>query len=186
MQESELLDKPREFLRRCKHWYLFSRRVWGAIILGWLSVALGLTGSLAWLPLENSGALLVCAAIVAEVFHVKRNQIFIDAMVPGTKTAAVFNEVTHTIDGRDYLTLEVTSHSYSFGKHTTTVTEHWPLYHLYKLALEAEFVIEDEDRRWLPTQTIERFESRVEWSIVITAVSGTLLWAFAPYLYSTG
>lgn len=151
--------------------YLFSfaKRVWISLIIGWLTPFLAL---MSYLRLDQSGALLVCAAIVSEVLHQKRHRRFVHQIRPGIKNTHMYLEVD--VLGEDRKDIEVTA--YQAGGGTTTVnTSSWALYHL---AREKEFYPHGDSRMWDLDRTMTRLERRIDYAIVFTAIAGTILWAF--------
>ncbi len=147
----------------------FARRAWVALGLGWTAIIIGLTPVLR--P-DQSGALLVCAAIVAEVFNDKRHRLFSNQIQPGVKTSSMYVEVR--VPSEDRKDIKVTPHATSIGS-TVVNTDRWSLYHL---ATEQEFCPHEDTRRWDMERTMKRVERRVDYAIVASAIVGTLFWAF--------
>ena len=148
--------------------FQFARRVWVALGLGWAAFIIGgLT-----LGLDRSGALLVCGAIVAEVFNDKRHRLFSNQIQPGVKTWSRYAEVG--VPGEDRKDIKVTPHATSSGS-TVVNTDHWSLYHL---ATEQEFYPQEDTRMWDLERTMKRVENKVDYAIVVSVIAGTLVWAF--------
>jgi hypothetical protein len=155
-------------MHKAKAWYLFGRRVWISLALGWfvaiLAIILGEPG--------RAGAFLVCAAIIAEVFHEKGHRRFITSIQPGLRQSFLYREVEYPEKGK--AGIEVTPNAWTSSKSTVSATD-WPLYHL---ARSDEFSADGNSRLWFLERTMARVERRVDYSIVATALAGTILWAF--------
>lgn len=78
------------------------------------------------------------------------------------------------VPGSNRKDIEVTLSGWQSVK-TTVNTSSWPLYHLAK---PDEFRHEEGSRLWQLERTMKRVERRVECAIVVTAIIGTLFWAF--------
>jgi hypothetical protein len=160
-----------EFLRKTKYWYLFSRKAWISLGTGWLVVLIGLT---TYLRMDQAGALLICGAIVAEVFHEKKHRLFVHQVQPGISTTYIYQEVEMRDGEKIHQGIEITPYQNRSGK-TTVNADDWTL---YRLANENEFSEFEGSRSWDLNRTMKRLESRVDWAIVISAIAGTILWAF--------
>ena len=68
----------------------------------------------------------------------------------------------------------MTAHQNKSSK-VTVNTEQWTLYHLAK---SNEFDPYENGRRWDINRTMERLENIVDYTIVFSAIVGTVLWAF--------
>jgi len=156
-------------LNKIKAWYNFAYRVWIPLSLGWGALVIVLTP---YLRLDRAGALLVCGAIVAEVFHDKRYKLYVNNIQAGVNTTHIYLEVD--VQGENRKEIEVTAHQTKTGR-TVVTTETWPLYHL---ANQNEFYPYDGKRRWDIEGTMKRVDSRVDYAIVLSAIVGTVLWAF--------
>ena len=156
-------------MSKVEAWFVFAKRVWISLGLGWTAPVAGI---LDVLRLDQAGALLVCAAIAAEVFHEKRHRLFVRQIQPGINQMHLYREVN--VPGQDRKDIEITPHQTRSGK-TTVNTSSWALYHL---ACQKEFYAEGDARLWNLERTMERVERRVEYAIVLTAIVGTALWAF--------
>lgn len=159
-------------LRTAKYWYIFAKKVWVPLGGGWFSVALGFTP---YLSMDRAGALLICGVIVAEVFHDKRHRLYVHRILPGASTSHIYKEVDMVDGEKTYQGIEITPHQMRSGKSTVNA-DNW---HLYQLAKKSEFRNFEGTRAWDLDRTMKRLESRVDWVIVISAVVGTILWAFA-------
>lgn len=150
-------------------WFRFAKLSWLALVAGWLALLAALLPQLA---LNQAGALLICAALVAEVLHEKRHRLFIHQVTPGYREQYVYREIVSTGTGQQ--SIEITPHATRTGK-VTVPTEGWPLYHMAK---PQEFHTEGATRRWDLERTVARAERVVDIAIVVTAIVGTVLWAF--------
>ena len=139
------------------------------MLIGWSSFVLL---PLSFVNLDQVGAIIVCTAIVAEVFHEKKHRLFIDQILPGTKQSFMYKEV-HTPE-EDGLFIEITPHALQAGSSKVN-TKDWTVYHL---ANDSEFMKYEETRIWNLEITTKRLETHIDYAIVGTAVVGTLLWAF--------
>lgn len=155
-----------------KYWYLFAKRVWLPLGAGWLSVVFGFTP---YLRMDSAGALLICGVIVAEVFHDKRHRLYVHNILPGTSTSHTYKEVQMGEGEKTYQGIEITPHQMRSGSSIVSA-DNW---HLYQLARNNEFRQFEDTRAWDLDRTMKRLESRVDWIIVMSAVVGTILWAFA-------
>jgi hypothetical protein len=104
-------------------WFTFAKRVWISLGVGSLvavlAIALGRP--------DRAGAFLVCAAIVAEVFHEKRHRRFVTQIQGGIRQHYTYREVDFPeARGKG---IEVTAHRGQIGK-TSVNTNGWPLYDL--------------------------------------------------------
>jgi len=157
-------------LKKIKNWYIFAKRSWIALGAGWIAIPVCFTSLL---RLDQAGALLVCGVIVAEILHEKRHRLFINQVHPGISTSYIYREVDMT---EEYCKgIEITVHQMQSGK-TTVNADNWTL---YQLANDAEFKEFEGSRIWDLDATMKRVETTVDYSIVISAVIGTVLWAFA-------
>ncbi len=148
-------------------WFQFARSVWIALGLGWVALLVGLTPVL---RIDRGGALLVCGAIVAEVLHEKRHRLFVHQIQFTTRHTYVEIDVP----GEDRKDIEVTPYQSGSGR-TVVNTERWSLYHL---ANRQEFYPHEDTRRWDLERTIKRLESKLDYAIVVSAIVGTVFWAF--------
>lgn len=156
-------------MSKVKYWYIFAKNTWNSLVFGWLILPFSATKLL---ELDQSGALLVCAAIVGEVLHEKKHRWFIGQVQPGLSTNYVYREVdSDNHAGKD---IKITPHTLQSGSSTVN-TQNLALYHLAK---DAEFYIFESTRAWSLEQTMYRVERRVDYAIVVTAFVGTLLWAW--------
>ncbi len=151
-------------------WFVFARRVWLSLGLGWAAPIAALTPVI---RLDQAGAILVCAAIVGEVLHEKRHRLFVHQIEPGLKSWHIYREVD--VPGENRKDIEATPHQNHTGK-TTVNTSSWPLYHL---ARPEEFYLNGHTRNWDLERTMKRLERKVDYAIVSTAIGGTIFWAFA-------
>ena len=156
-------------MKRVEAWFIFAKRVWISLGLGWIAPVVGISHVL---RLDQAGALLVCSAIVAEVFHEKRHRLFVYQIQPGIRQMHMYREVN--VSGEARKDIEVTAHQGSSGK-TTVNTSSWALYHL---ARPEEFRPDGNSRLWDLERTMKRVERRVDYAIVVTAIAGTAHWAF--------
>lgn len=154
---------------KIKAWYCFAKKAWIALAFGWLSV---LFVPIAVIRLDQWGALLICGSIVADVFHDKRHRLFIHQILPGQSTSYTYR-VIHKA-GEAHPRIEVDAHTMRAGK-TSVNTQDWVI---YKLSANREFADYEGSKMWHFDATVKRLESRVEYSIVVSAVVGTILWAF--------
>lgn len=152
-----------------KAWFTFAKRVWLALGVGWVVSSAALGGIL---NAGQAAALLICSALVAEVFNEKRHRLFVLQVQPGVKQLHLYREVA--VPGENRRDIEITPHQGRSGK-TTVNTSSWALYHL---ARPEEFYLDQESRLWDLERTMKRVERRVEYAIAGTAVVGTVLWAF--------
>ncbi len=156
-------------MSKLKAWFIFAKRVWISLGVGWLMPIVSLSGIL---NLDQAGALLVCSAIVSEVFHDKRHRLFVHQIQLGNRESCSYREAASlNHDGKD---IEVLLHQTSAGSRIVNATS-WALYHL---ARTEEFYPDGNSRIWALERTMKRAESRVDYAIVITAIIGTILWAF--------
>lgn len=156
---------------RVKYWYAFAYRVWISLAAGWLAVLFTLTP---WLQPREAGALLVCAAIVAEVLNDKKHQLFVRQVLPGMASFYVYREVSMDGNGQAHQGIEITPHQVSSGKSTVNA-DGW---HLYHLAKASEFRGHDPSREWDLPRTMKRLESKVAYAITLSVIVGTMLSAF--------
>lgn len=160
------------FLKQIKYWYKFSPKVWGSLLIGWISVLIGLTP---YLRMDRAGALLICAVIISEIFYDKRHRLFLHQILPGASTNHVYREVEIHDGEKAHQGIEIIQLR-NVSLKSTVNADNW---HLYQLATEKEFHSAEESREWDLERTVKRLESSVDWIIVISAISGTILWAFA-------
>ena len=151
-------------------WFNFAKRVWVALGLGWVSLIILLTP---YLRLDRAGAILVCAAIIAEVFHEKGHRRFLKQIAPGVYNHYLYLEID--VPGENRKDIQITAQQARIGGPTTVNTERWSLYHLSK---PEDFLPHGATRMWLHEKTMTRAERRLEFAIVITAIVGTVLWAY--------
>ncbi len=156
-------------MSKLKAWYIFAKHVWISLGLGWIAPVVSASYIL---RLNQAGAILVCAAIVSEVFHEKRHRLYVDQIQTGNREACSYREVDSSDhDGKD---IEVLLHQTSIGGMIVNASS-WPLYHI---ARKDEFYLNGNSRIWRLEWTMKRAERRIDYAIVITAVIGTVLWAF--------
>jgi len=156
-------------MNKPKAWFMFAKRVWISLGIGWLAPIVSLFGIL---KLDQAGAVLVCSAIVSEVVHEKRHRLFVDLGQPGNRESHSYIEVDSSDhDGKD---IEVRLHQTMIASRIIP-TSSWALYHL---AREEEWYPDGNSRRWDLERTMKRAERLVEYAIVTTAIIGTILWAF--------
>lgn len=156
-------------LKKIKNWYLFAKRSWLALGAGWFAILIGFTPVL---RLDRAGALLICGVIVAEIFHEKRHRLFINQVHPGVSTSYTYREVDKP--DKNYKGIEITVHQMHSGK-TVVNADNWTL---YQLSNETEFMELEGSRVWNLDGTMKRLENTVDYSIVASAVIGTIFWAF--------
>ena len=156
-------------MNKIKARFIFSKRVWISLGLGWLSLAICMSPLI---DLGQAGALIVCSAIVAEVLNEKRHRLFLDQVLPGNTQSHIFREVA--VAGEDRKDIEITPSQFCSAQSTVN-TSSWPLYHL---AIPEEFYKDGDARLWDLNRTMKRAERRVEYAIVTNAIIGTVLWAF--------
>ena len=156
-------------MSKLKAWFNFAKRVWISLGMGWIAPVV----SVSWiLRLDQAGALLVCSAIVSEVFHEKRHRLFVHQIQTGNRESCSYKEVNSSNhDGKD---IEVLLHQTSIGRNIVP-TSSWALYHL---AREEEKYLDGDSRQWDLERTMKRAERCVDYAIVITAIIGTVLWSF--------
>ncbi len=154
-----------------KYWYTFSSRVWIFLAAGWVAVVFSVTP---WLQLHEAGALLVCAAIVAEVFNTKKHRLFISQSLPGEASFYVYREVTMNDNGRTHQSIEITPHRVFAGSSMVNA-DNWQLYHLAK---SNEFRGNKPSREWDLPRTVNRLESSIAYAITFSVIVGTALSAF--------
>lgn len=159
-------------LRKLKFWFKFEKRVWISLTAGWVAAAIGFTQ---FYGVDQGGALLICGVIIAEIFHKKRHRLFVHQVLPGVYTTYIYREVQMQDRDRTHQGIEITTNQGNTGK-TTVNADNW---HLYQLAHRTEFREINGGREWDLDRTMERLESRVEYSIAFSAFIGTMLWAFA-------
>lgn len=135
---------------------------------GWLAL---LVAFLPWFKLNQVGALLICGAIVAEVFHEKRHRLFIHQVTPGYRESHDYRE---TVSDAGEKCIEITPHAVHTGK-TSVPCERWSL---YQLAKPTEFLARGQTMYWDLERTMLRAERVVDIAIVVTSIVGTILWAF--------
>lgn len=152
-----------------KAWTRFGKRVWISLGCGW---ACSILLVFSYISASQTGALLICAAIVAEVLHEKRHRLFINQVQPGLKESLMYKEVEVPNEGRK--DIEITPHNVHSGKSTVNTTS-WALYHL---ARNDEFFASEGTRLWDLERTMKRAERLLDYCIVVTAVIGTLMAAF--------
>lgn len=155
-------------MRKHVAWFRFAKKSWIALAVGWLSL---LVAFLPQLALNQAGALLICAAIVAEVFHAKRHRLFVNQVTPGPRVHYVYQEID---SGFGQKSIEITPHGTHTGK-VTVPSDNWTLYHL---AAPDEFYAEGLTRNWDLERTMARAERMVDNAIIATTILGTILWAF--------
>ena len=160
-----------KFSGRVKYWYRLAPRVWISLAAGWLLVLVSFASCL---QQRQAGALLVCAAIVAEVFNDKKHQLFVTQLLPGIASFYAYREVRMDVDGQMHQGIEISSDQVSRGKSTVNA-DSW---HLYHLAKESEFRGNKPSREWDLPSTMKRLESRVAYSITLSVIVGTVLSAF--------
>ena len=160
-----------KFIGRVTYWYRLAPRVWISLAVGWLVVLLSFASCL---EQRQAGALLVSAAIVAEVFNDKKHQLFVTQSLPGMTSFYVYREVAMAGNGQTHQGIEITPHQVSCGKSTINA-DSW---HLYHLAKESEFRGNKPSREWDLPRTMKRLESRVAYSITFSVIAGTVLSAF--------
>ena len=154
-------------MNRISAWFQFARRVWIALGLGWAGLLVGLTPVL---RLDRAGALLVCGAIVAEVLHEKHHRLFVDQIQWSFKHTYV------EVDVPDEDRKDIAVEPFQSGAGRRVVnTEGWALYHL---ASKQEFSSHEHTRMWDLEGTMKRLENKVDYAIVVTAIVGTIFWAF--------
>lgn len=158
--------------RKLKFWFKFERRVWLSLAAGWTASAIGFTPLYG---LDQGGALLTCGVIIAGIFHKSRHRLFVDQILPGAITTYSYREVEMGDGDNKHQGIEVTTNKWNTGK-TTVNADNW---HLYQLAEKIEFREIDGAREWDLDRTMQRLETRVEYTIAFSAVIGTVLWAFA-------
>jgi hypothetical protein len=163
MEESPLISKIRS-------WYLFAKRAWIALIIGWLFVPIGFT---TLIGLDQAGALLICGVLVAEILNKKGHRLFIEQVIPGRATSFIYKEIQRP--EHDFGEIEITQHVLNTGK-TIVNSDQWTL---YQLANDSEFRAFEDTRIWDLDRTLKRVENTVEYSLVFSAIIGTILWAFA-------
>jgi hypothetical protein len=156
-------------MRKHVAWFRFARRSSLALAIGWLAL---LAAFLPWMKLNQAGALLICAAIVAEVFHEKRHRLFIHQVTPGYRESYEYREI---VSDTGQKSIEITPSAVHTGK-STVPSGGWPLYHLAK---PNEFYTRGSTRAWDLERTVARAERVVDIAIVGTTIVGTILWAFA-------
>ena len=156
-------------MSKLKAWFKFAEPVWISLGVGWIAPVVSVS---CILRLDQAGALLVCFAIVSEVFHEKGHRLFVYGMQPGNREGHSYREVdSSNHEGKD---IEVLLHQTFIGSRTID-TRSWALYHL---ARKDEFDPDGNSRKWDLERTMKRAERRVDYAIVITAIIGTVLWAF--------
>jgi hypothetical protein len=161
------------YLKRIKNWYNFASRVWLALGAGWIALPIALTSVI---KLEQAGALLICGAIIAEVFHNKRHRLYVEQVRPNASTSYVYREIDAIdIYKNNYKAIETTAFQQRVGK-STVPTHGWIL---YQLAINKEFRDDEGSRLWDLDRTLKRVESKIDYSIVVSVIVGTLFWAFA-------
>lgn len=151
-------------------WFRFGKRVWLAQFAGYVSllgVPLGI-----W-RLDQAGALLVCSAIVAEILHEKRHRLFVSQIQPGVDRWYLYREVP--VEGSSRSDIRITPHGTRSGSSTVNTTN-WSMYHL---ARDDEFYDDPDGRLWDLERTMARAERCLDYTVVFTAIVGTVLWAFA-------
>lgn len=156
-------------MHKCIAWFRFAKRSWLALAVGWLAL---LAAFLPQVALNQAGALLICAAIIAEVFHDKRHRLFIHQVTPGYRESCEYREIVSEENGQK--SIEITPHAVSTGK-VTVPSERWAL---YQLAKPEEFRTSGSTRTWDLERTVARAERGVDIAIVVTTIAGTILWAF--------
>ena len=149
--------------------FVFARRVWVSLGAGWAILAFGLTP---YLRLDRAGAMLVCGAIVSEVLNEKNHRLFVDFARPGPRTRHTYREIDMLGEGGK--AIEVTPDEITSGKFIINA-ELWTLYYLAK---NSEFLPEPDGRIWHIETTMKRVERFIDYAIVVSAVIGTLAWAF--------
>lgn len=157
-------------MRKVKAWVLFGKRVWLSLGVGW---AIALVGVLLDMGIDQAGAMLICGAIVAEVLHEKKHRYFVNQVQPGIKDVYIYKEVD--VSGENRKDIEITPHKNQWGTICTVNTAPWPLYHL---ARPIEFYSDENTRFWDLDRTMKRAERVLDYSIVFTAIAGTILAAF--------
>jgi hypothetical protein len=78
-------------VKKVKYWYKFAPKVWCALVVGWSMVLFAFTPFLTY---GQAGALLICGAIVSEVFHNKRHRKFIEQISPESNIKHIYVEVS--------------------------------------------------------------------------------------------
>jgi len=157
-------------MSKIEAWFRFAIRVWISLGLGWATLVVA---TFHFIRVDQAAALLVCSALVAEVFHEKRHRLFVYQVQPGVKQLSIYREVD--VSDANRKDIEITSHEGRVGV-TMVNTTSWALYHL---AEPNEFRPDQESRAWDLERTMNRAERRVEYAIAATAVIGTIVWAFA-------
>ena len=150
-------------------WYRFANRVWISLALGWGALLICLTP---YLRPDRAGAFLVCSAIVAEVFHDKGYRKFIEQTLPGVSKAYTYSVVEAIHENRK--DIEVEEHQMRRGNIRINA-EPWTLFHLAK---KNEFYLMAGKETWDINKTVNRVDRAVDVTIAITAIVGTVLWAY--------
>ena len=150
-------------------WFQFAKSIWLSLSLGWAALILS-----AFLPYSASqgGALLICAVIVAEVFDRKGYRYAFENLLPGFHTDYRFYEVHGGADIKHGVKV-VPTHSRSGS--ITYNTDKWPIFHM---AAKGDFRETSEGKIWIWELTVSRADRAIRWSLVVSAIAGTLFAAF--------
>jgi hypothetical protein len=152
-----------------KSWFLYANKAWISLLLGWIAV---LVSSTPFITLDQSGALLICSVVIAEIFLKNGYQSFMEAMGPCIRTNFTYLESKFPHSNEDCIKI-VASQTKSEGVYVNS--SDWLLYHM---ATKKEFFGTGQRREWLFKQTLNRVETRIEYILVANIVIGTILWAF--------
>ena len=66
-------------MKKFGSWFKYAPQIWISLSIGWLLVLIAITPLT---TLDQSGALLICSVVIAEIFFKNGHQAFLDAMGP--------------------------------------------------------------------------------------------------------
>ena len=162
-------------MKKFGFWFKYAPQIWVSLSIGWLLVLLAITPLT---TLDQSGALLICSVVIAEIFLKNGHQAFLDAMGPGIKTNLTYLE--SKFPHSDEKCIEIVA-SQTQSERVYVNSSQWALYHI---ANKKEFWGKEEPRQWLYPQTFKRVESTIRYILVVHMIIGTVLWAFGQNLTS--
>ena len=130
-------------LKSCKAWFLIAPWIWLPLFVGWVWLVISW-----WIDFEfpSSGAVLVCASILAEVFHVNW---------------------PHRIQESGQAVILYNSRNISEIPELEIFTK------------KSDF---DETGQWNYTKTAKRMDWVLVFSIIISAIVGTVIWGYGHLL----
>ena len=156
-------------MKKIISWFKYSPKIWLSLFVGWIAV---LMASTPLINIDQSGALLICSVVIAEIFQKNGHQAFINAMGPGIRTHIRY--VESKFDHSDGKCIDIIASQTESGKVQVNSND----WHLYHMALKKEFFGLGDEREWFYQHTFDRVESVIQYILVFHIVVGTVLWAF--------